>query len=61
MCHVNRLSLVYDYVHTYNISDVNECPEDNECEQVCVVTKSSFECQCQSGYHLESNGVNCTG
>ena len=40
---------------------VSDCPENSGCEQVCEVTGNSFECRCQSGYQLHSNGKNCTG
>ena len=40
----------------------NECLESNGgCDQVCVNTATSYECQCRSGYELQSNGISCTG
>ena len=44
------------------ISDVNECQTSNGgCEQVCTNTIGSFECSCNRGFSLSSDGVNCNG
>ncbi len=42
--------------------DMNECEMKNGgCEQNCNNTVGSFNCFCDSGYSLDSNGVNCSG
>ena len=45
--------------------DINEC-EISElggmCNQICVNTQGSYECQCNStGYRLSSDGFTCEG
>ena len=41
--------------------DVDECSlRMNDCEQLCVNTNGSYECDCDSGYNL-SDGRNCEG
>ena len=42
--------------------DVNECEDNNGgCSQVCVDTPASFECRCNDGFTLQSDGRSCTG
>ena len=41
--------------------DVNECTGDHRCQQLCNNTDGSFNCYCNPGYLLDSNGTNCTG
>ena len=44
------------------LSDINECQTNNGgCEQNCANTDGSFECSCNQGYRLSSDGVNCIG
>ena len=44
------------------ISDVNECQTSNGgCEQVCTNTVGSFECSCNPGFNVSSDGANCIG
>ena len=43
-------------------TDDNECLIDNGgCEHECVNIGGSFECHCQNGYRLSSDGFNCIG
>lgn len=40
---------------------IDECALGiHNCEQVCNDTRDSFECSCNSGYMLESDGHSCT-
>ena len=54
--------------------DINECNETvlignysgnssltNWCHQRCVNTLGSYDCACNSGYQLDSDGRTCTG
>ena len=41
--------------------DVNECAGDHGCQHLCNNTDGSFNCYCNAGYLLDSNGTNCTG
>lgn len=40
-------------------TDVNECAEDEPCEQQCRNTVGSFACSCGDGQRLLSDGVSC--
>ena len=40
--------------------DVNECEMNtDECEQICVDTLGSYECDCLSNFTLYSDGLRC--
>ena len=42
--------------------DINECREGlDECAENCINTVGSYTCSCNSGYRLDSNGLNCNG
>ena len=42
--------------------DVDECLDNNGgCEYICTNTIGSFECSCQPGYDLDSDGLACIG
>ena len=36
-------------------SDINEC-KNNMCSQVCINLPGSYNCSCQEGYNLQSDG-----
>lgn len=42
------------------VSDINEC-EEKPCAHTCMNTNGSFICDCNVGYSLSADGVNCTG
>ena len=48
------------FVFFFNL-DIDECklPENN-CEQICANLVGSFRCECNSGYELLPDKVNCT-
>ena len=47
-------------LHLFGIIDIDECTADTDgCEQQCMNTLGSFECQCSSGYVLSSDGRTC--
>ena len=40
--------------------DVNECLSNNGgCEQICTNREGSFECSCNPGFTLNSDGFTC--
>ena len=42
--------------------DIDECSEGtNGCDQLCSNTIGSFECVCNVGYRLASDGFTCNG
>ena len=43
--------------------DVDECQTGggHNCSQLCENIPGSFECKCNDGYSLDSDGANCTG
>jgi hypothetical protein len=54
------------YSHTITVelifffSDINECETDsNDCDQLCRNTVGSFQCGCNEGYSLTSDGKSC--
>ena len=42
-------------------TDINECMDSNVCHHYCNNTKGSYNCYCQSGYHLLTDNVTCEG
>ena len=55
----SRVGVKVDYSCT---AEVNECLNNNGgCDQICVNTASSLECQCRRGYQLQSDRRSCTG
>ena len=42
-------------------TDVDECEEFNDCQQMCNNTKGSYTCGCNEGFSLAENGRSCTG
>ena len=65
------LALVKDYaempflLHStqiYTTSDIDECSEESHrCEQNCHNSVGSYACSCDSGYHLNEDGLTCNG
>ena len=57
--------------HTVNVGDnswsictanKNECAVDNgPCDQICTDIFRSYECSCENGYTLNSDGHTCSG
>ena len=44
------------------LPDIDECNEGiDRCEQNCHNSVGSYACSCNSGYHLDGNGVTCNG
>ena len=44
--------------------DIDECgitELGGMCSQVCVNTPGSYECQCNIGYHISTDGFTCEG
>ena len=42
--------------------DLDECAEGSDnCDHNCTNTQGSFECTCNVGYKLESDGSSCSG
>ena len=43
------------------LTDVDECTANiHDCEQICVNTWGSFECQCDTGFKLDDNKKTCS-
>lgn len=43
------------------LADINECDASNQCAQQCYNILGSFICQCNQGYELSSDRLNCEG
>ena len=46
----------------HNAIDINECSSNtDQCSNTCINTIGSYVCDCNVGYVLDDNGVNCIG
>lgn len=57
-------SYTYTETHVYRkpfLADINECDASNQCAQQCYNILGSFICQCNQGYELSSDRLNCEG
>lgn len=46
----------------YYYTDINECREGTHlCNQTCTNTNGSYICQCQEGFRLDNDGMECNG
>lgn len=44
------------------IIDVDECSTTrNNCTQICTNTIGSYQCGCNAGYMLDTDGLTCSG
>lgn len=54
-------SIIVNHVHTNVFLDIDECAESMPCDQVCQNRDGSFNCSCNDGYLLDTNGRTCNG
>ena len=48
----------YIYCHP----DIDECSVGtHNCSQVCINTAGGFNCECNKGFLLDTDGVTCNG
>ena len=46
----------------YYLSDIDECSLGmHDCDQICVNIVGGFNCTCEEGYEILSDGRNCSG
>ena len=44
------------------MEDIDECALDTDgCNQGCINTPGSFQCNCSEGYQLNEDGFTCDG
>ena len=56
------VSIIVLFLFKLYTIDINECDTNNGgCEQDCINTIGSYQCQCREGYETNNNGINCTG
>lgn len=50
-------------INLYLFADINECarPEDNNCDFRCDNTEGGYNCSCEEGDTLDTDGHTCTG
>jgi len=41
-------------------ADIDECLS-SPCGQICTNTAGSYQCSCNNGYELDSDGITCDG
>ena len=47
-------------IYLFTSIDINECSANiDNCTQVCINTDGSYQCNCDSGYSLSSDGRTC--
>ena len=47
---------------SFSSTDINECNNNNGgCAQTCTNSDGSFQCSCNSGFRLNSDGRTCSG
>ena len=56
-------SCTFLFIHaTFVIIDINECSERfSSCNQWCVNTIGSYDCDCYTGFDLKSDNKTCLG
>ena len=42
------------------LTDIDECANNRQCEQVCTNTIGSFNCECYSGFQLNDDMMTCS-
>ena len=42
-------------------SEYDECAHDHGCEHICLNTLGGYQCKCNIGYELHSDGKRCEG
>ena len=47
------------YYSNFLSSDVDECAESHNCEDICVNTEGSFHCACGDGFVVADDGRSC--
>lgn len=51
--------LVFIFVRSLSLVDLNECSLYGMCHQLCTNEKGSYKCSCANGYLLEINRRSC--
>lgn len=49
------------YIYALDIDECGIPGLGGMCSQICVNTPGSYECQCNNGYRLSSDGFTCEG
>ena len=58
VCIYQTIMLVY----LSGVGPINECLSNNGgCEHICMDTEDSHICECNTGFTLLSDGLNCNG
>ncbi|XP_008100936.1 EGF-containing fibulin-like extracellular matrix protein 1 isoform X2 [Anolis carolinensis] len=54
-----RCAAGYEATDHTTCQDVNECETSNPCAQLCYNVVGSFLCQCNQGFELSADRINC--
>ena len=60
----SRTKPILQFTHLiFTFVENNECSSSstNNCQQICVNTPGSYNCQCRTGYRLNRDGRTCAG
>jgi len=53
--------IVWAYFSSHNV-DIDECQTNyGGCVQKCINTDGSYECSCNDGFEMTSDGLTCAG
>ena len=59
---VNKQHNLHCILRSHFYTDVNECGTGNGgCGQICTNSVGSFQCSCNQGFQLASDGFSCNG
>ena len=59
--HIQKITHIIIIMYIVFLTDINECENNGNCEQICTNTFGSFVCECNPGYQLNNDFMTCSG